>query len=175
MASGDTLFVLRAHDAAPPASGYAQPDIVDGGSTPPEAVPVWDFDGGSSDEYVDFICMMPSNYAGGGLTCTIVWGSSDVAGGTSGVVWGIAFRRIADDAEDINSSHSYSFNDVNPNPPSAIGEVSYDNITFTDGADMDSVDVGDYFILRIRREASDTTNDTMSGDAELHAIYIKET
>lgn len=175
MASGDTILTLTAHNASPPGASYAQPDIVDGGSTPSEAVPVWDFDGGTSDEYVDFMCMMPEHYGGGGLTCTILWSSSSVAGGSNGVVWGIALRRIADDDEDINSSHSYDYNEVNPNPPSAIGEVSYDNITFTNGSDMDSVVAGDYFILRIRREASDTVNDTMSGDAELHAIYVKET
>jgi len=45
--------------------------------------------------------------------------------------------------------------------PLAIGEVSY-------GTDMDN-------ILRIRRETPNNTNDTMSGDAELNAIYIKET
>jgi hypothetical protein len=175
VASGDSLLVLRAHDASPPAASYAQADVVDGGSTPAEAVPVWDFDGGTSDEYVDFMCMMPAHYGGNGLTCTIVWSSSAVAGGSNGVVWGIALRRIEDDNEDINSSHSYDYNEVNPDPPSAIGEVSHDDITFTNGSDMDSVVAGDYFILRIRREASDTTNDTMSGDAELHAIYIKET
>ncbi|NIQ10453.1 MAG: hypothetical protein GWO10_16275, partial [candidate division Zixibacteria bacterium] len=46
------------------------------------------------------------------------------------------------------------------------------NVTFTDGADMDSIAVGEGFRMKITRDA---TNDTATGDAELRFVEIKET
>jgi hypothetical protein len=46
------------------------------------------------------------------------------------------------------------------------------NVAITNGANMDSVAVGEAFRLRIRR---DVTNDTAAGDAELLAVEVKET
>ena len=50
------------------------------------------------------------------------------------------------------------------------------SIAFTDGAQMDSMAVGEKFRLKISRDA-DSTNDTddMAGDAELHMVEIRET
>ncbi len=42
----------------------------------------------------------------------------------------------------------------------------------TDGADMDSVAVGELFRLKITRDAS---SDDADNDAELHAVELKET
>ena len=158
----------------PPATVYATQDSITGASTPAEAVPVLDFDGGSTDEHIDFYGVLPQHYAGGGLTLTFVWSASSAT--TGDVRWGAAFRRIVDDAEDLDSTaFTYDYNEGNDTTASAVGEVSYFNITFTDGADMDSLAAGEAFILRVRREASDTGNDTMSGDAELHWVHVKET
>jgi hypothetical protein len=94
---------------------------------------------------------------------------------TSGVCrWGAAIRRLNDDAEDLDSAHTYDYNDTDDTAASASGELSYPTIAFTDGADMDSLADGETFILRVRRNASHA-NDTMTGDAELLMPVGKET
>lgn len=149
---------------------FATPDIRAGGSTPPENVSVLDFDA-SAIEYVDFKCRL-KGYDGGGLTFTLPWSASTASSGTTR--WGIAIRRMNDDAEDIDAAHTYAFNEVDDTAPSASGELSYPTITFTDGADMDNWADGEIAIVRVRRNGTHA-NDNMSGDAELWGIFGKET
>lgn len=172
MASGDIVALMG--PVSPPSSDFATLDIVDGGSTPAEQYPVWDFPADAS-KYIDIACML-QGYDGGGLTITLPWSASATAGGANQVRWEVAIRRIADDAEDVNTSHTYAFNGVSDSPPSAIGELSYPTVTFTDGADMDSLADGEAFILRVYRD-HDHADDAMSGDAELWAdqIVVAET
>lgn len=173
MASGDVLIQLTPLDNSPPATLYATLDTVTGASTPAESIPVLDFDGAAQTEYADFYCLMPRNYAGGGVTLTFIWSASSAS---NTAVWSAAFRRVADDAEDLDTTaQTYDYNTTGAlTPPSAVGEVAYDTLTFTDGADMDSVAAGEYFILRVKR-IYDDANDTLAGDISLHAIEIKET
>lgn len=168
MSSGaPVVYVI---DGSPPTTSYATTDTRVGGSSPAEAQQVLDFDA-STIEYYDFKCVL-RGYGGGGLTFTIAWQASSA---TSGVCrWGIAIRRLQDDTEDIDTSQTYDYNDVDATAASASGETAYDTITFTNGADMDSWADGEVAIVRIRRNASHA-NDTMSGDAELVALFGKET
>jgi hypothetical protein len=172
MASGDTLLVLTPLDNTPPATLYATFDTVTGTSTPVEAIPVLDFDD-TTAEYADFYCVLPRNYASGGLTVTFAWSSAATA---NTVVLRAAIRRVNDDAEDLDTTaHTYDFNTSGAlTPASAVGEVVYDAISFTDGADMDSLAIGEYFVLRVGRLPTDG-NDTHAGDVSIHAIEIKET
>lgn len=173
MASGNTLLIFGAHDGVPPGSSYATQDRIVGAASPAETVPVLDFDGASAVEYMDFYGVMPQHYSGGGLTITIVWSASSAT--SNNCVWQLAFRSLEDDAEDIDTTaHSYDYNTVTGAAPSAVGEVSYDNVTFASGADMDSVDAGDAFILRVKRDPTHAS-DTITTDCELQAIHIKET
>lgn len=174
MASGDTLLVLTPAAASLPAATFATFDAMAGTSTPAESILVLDFDD-TTQEYADFYCVMPAAYSGStGITCTIMWSAAEAA--TDVVEWQIALRRVADDAEDLDTTaHTYDYNAVVATAASAIGEVAYDNITFTDGADMDSVTAGDYFILRITRDPTPSSGTDVTGDASLHAIYVKET
>ena len=168
MATGDPVVqILR---VLPPGSSFAGPIEKAGGSTPAETFRGFAFDA-ASDEYMDFLCVL-EGYDGGGLTIKLKWESEDQTSGN--VVWGAAIRRIADDAEDTDTSHSYSFNTVTAAAPSAVGEWSYDNITFSDGADMDSLADGEAFVLRIQRDA-DNGSDTMSNDAYLWGVNGVET
>lgn len=171
MASGDTLLILTPQNCSAPASSFATLDTIAGAnSTAAETIPVIDFDA-SSDEYMDWYCVCPQNYASGGFTCTIIWAA---LGDTSNACqFEAAFRAIEDDAEDLDTTdHTYAFNTVAATPAGTAGEVSYDNITFTDGADSDNVDAGDAFIFRLMRDVSD---DSMTGDASVLAVHIKET
>lgn len=170
MASGD--LVLTVHTIGfPQGSTFPMPTVRLGGSTPQERVPIWSYDAGTI-EYLDFVCSL-NGYGGGGLTFTLPWSA---ASATSGVCrWSIAIRRMQDDAEDVDASQSYAFNEVDDTAASGSGELSYPTITFTDGADMDSWANGETAIVRIRRNASHA-NDTMTGDAELWASWFcKET
>jgi hypothetical protein len=142
-----------------------------GTSTPVENIPVLDFDD-TTVEYADFYCVMPSHYGGGGVTLTIVWSAAEAS---NVAAWSIAFRRVADDAEDLDTTaQTYDYNETaDLTAPSVIGEVAYDTLAFTDGADMDSVTANDYFILRVSRTAPTGTD--ITGDCSIHAIHIKET
>ncbi len=172
MASGNTLLWFTPMSACGPASTAAQQDIISGTSTPAEAIPVMAFDT-STVEYADFRGKMPQHYAGGGIT-VVVCSSAGTA--TGGVVFEIAFRSFEDDTVDLDTTaKTYDYNTlVISTLASAIGEVTYDNLTFTDGADMDSVGAGDEFLMRVRR-ATGNASDTASTDAYIHGIEIRET
>lgn len=167
MASGQVVGQIL--DVMPPAATLPQITVRAGGSTPAERVLVYAFDA-ATIEYLDFKVAI-RGYAGGGFTVDYYWSA---ASATSGVCrWSGAFRRVADDAEDIDASQTYDYNDTDCTAATVSGEVAYDTVTFTDGADADSVANGDICIFRVRRNASHA-NDTMTGDAELWGILIRE-
>lgn len=170
MASGNR--VIEIIKVLPPGTLFATPDIRVGGSTPTEQVPVWDFDA-STQEYLDFLCRLSENYASGGLTLKLPFMMTSAT--TGAVVWSAAIRRIAADAEDIDVSQTYDFNDSSATTvASAAGEVVEATITFTNGADMDSWATTEYAIVRVSRKAADA-GDTATGDAELLTLIGKET
>lgn len=168
MASGDQVVQIKS--VMYPAANFAQLTVRAGGSTPAERLRVHAFDA-ATIEYLDFLCRL-AGYAGGGLTFTLPWSAASATSGATR--WGIAIRRVADDAEDVDGSHSYDYNDVDDTAASASGEISVPTITFTDGADMDSWAEGEWAIVRVRRNASHA-NDTMSGDAQLWDLVGAET
>ena len=171
MASGDTLLILTPQSCSPPASVPATLDTITGADgTSAETIPCLDFDA-SQDEYMDWYCVLPQNYSSGGLTVTIYHVClSDTANAWKAAA---AFRAIEDDAEDLDTTdHAYDFNTADMTPAGTAGEIGVDSITFTDGADSDNVDAGDYFIFRLMRDVSE---DSMTGDASVIAVHIKET
>lgn len=155
MASGSPIIRLATR---PLRSSASYPTWLVGGATPADDQRVWTFPN-SSTFYLDFLCAL-KNYTGGGLTIRTA-SSAAVASGSA--VLQAAIRAFPDDAEDLDAAHSYDFNTVTIAAPSAINEVSYDSITFTDGADMDSLGDGQLFTLRFLRDpghGSDNLNDT---------------
>lgn len=166
MASGDTLAVFYPQNAEPPTSNYATLDTRNG-------VLVLDFDA-TTDESVEFAGFMPRHYGGGGITVTVGWMASTATSGT--ISLDVAFKSVTDDADDLDTKSFAAANNANPTSASASGEVDYVTITFTDGADMDSVAAGEYFRMQVTRDADGTTStDNMTGDAEIVVIEIKET
>lgn len=168
--SGTVIAVVL--KAMAPATLAATETIIAGVSSPAENIPAYAFDAGTI-EYMDFICRMSPQYGGGGVTAKHAWTSASAT--SNACRWEGAFRRIADDAENIlGSAHTYDFNAVDATAPSVAGEPVYDDIPFTDGADMDSVAAGELFIYRVRRNASHA-NDNMTGDAHLITPIFTET
>lgn len=163
MASGDTLLIFTPLQNEPPASNYATLDIRN-------QHPVLDFDASTNEDAV-FRGVMPRNYGGGGLTVYIHYAMSSATSGD--VDWDVAFERIGDQQQDIDADGFAAANSVdNTTVPGTSGNVDIVSVTFTDGADMDSIAAGEAFRIKITRDAA---SDTASGDAELIAVEIKET
>lgn len=171
MASGDVVVAIL--QATPPGANNATLDVRIGGSTPTEAVPLIDFDA-ASDEYYDFLCVLLPNYAGGGLTFVIPYSMSVAVANSVRIE--LAVRRFQEDAEDVDDAHAYDYNGVTDTVPNVSGEVSYPTLTFTDGADMDSLAAGELAVLRVHRDY-DHVDDTAAGDLELwmNSILGRET
>ena len=170
MAANDPVVKLL--KVIPPGSDFAYESRLIGGTTIPENVIVWAFPDGA-ETVLDFLAVL-EGYDAGGLTFPLKW-SASVA--TGNVEWEMAIRRFADDAEDLDSAHTYAYNTVTAAVPSAVNEVGYDNITFTNGADMDSWADRELAIIRLRRDAQlgNTLDDTASGIAYLWGTHGYET
>lgn len=166
MASGSTLAYFKPQDNEPPSSNYATLDVRNG-------YLVLDFDD-TTDESAIFKGFMPRTYDGGGVTVTVGWMATSATTGT--ISLDVQFMSVTDDADDLDTKSFAAANNANPTTASASGEVDYATITFTDGADMDSVAAGEVFYLKVTRDADGTTStDNMSGDMELVFVEIRET
>jgi len=163
MASGNTLLIFTPLHNEPTGSNYATFDTRN-------QHPVLDFDAGTNESAV-FSAVMSRNYAGGGVTVYIHYSMSSAEADT--IDWDVAFERIGDQQLDVDGDSFAAVNSVdNTTVPGTTGLVDIVNVTFTNGADMDSVAVGELFRIKITRDA---VSDDATGDAELHAVEIKET
>jgi hypothetical protein len=163
MASGDTLLILTPGASFPPATNYATLDARN-------THPVLDFDT-TTAEAAYWNCILPRNYAGGGVTVYVHAMATSATSGTIG--WDVSFERLSDATTDLDSDSFASAQTITAaTVPGTSGVVLVTNVAITNGANMDSVAVGEAFRLRIRR---DVTNDTAAGDAELLAVEVKET
>lgn len=166
-ATGQTLLVLPAKACYPETTSGAQVD------TRNDHI-VWDFDG-AADEELLCAAVLPRNYAGGGLTISLYVAFTSATTGTSR--WQADIERVNAAGQDMDSDgFTGSFQSAAGAAPATSGHIVVVTITFTNGAQMDSLAVGDYFRLKIRRDADGTSGtDDITTDAELVAIEIKET
>lgn len=166
-ASGQTLLVLPAAACYPETTSGVQIDSRNDHL-------VWDFDGATDEE---LLCpaVLPRNYAGGGLTVSLYIAFTSATTGTSR--WQADIERVQASTQDIDSDgFTGSFQSAAGSVPATSGHVIVVTITFTSGAQMDSLAAGEYFRLKIRRDADGTSGtDDVTTDAELVAIEIKET
>ena len=163
MASGDTLAIFTPLHNEPVASNFVTFDTRNEHS-------VIDFDATTNESAV-FKGIMPQHYGGGGVTVFLHYSMSSAE--TGDIDWDVAFERVSDSIQDIDSDGFFTVNSVdNTTVPGTSGHVDVVSVTFTDGADMDSVTAGDGFRIKITRDA---VADTAAGDAELWAVEIRET
>lgn len=166
MASGETLVVFTPRSNQPPASAFATLDTRNGHL-------VLDFDGETDEEAV-FEGVLPARYGGGGLTvaCYVLFTSA-----TSGSVrLQAGFERIDASGLDLDADSFAAFQSAGGTAPGTSGQVIVVSITFTDGAQMDSLAVGEAFRLKIRRDADGTSGtDDITTDMELLRVRISET
>lgn len=163
MASGNTLCKFFPTDNEPPSANFATFDTRNGH-------PVLDFDT-TTQEAAIFSDVLPRNYAGGGITVYVHYSMTSATSGTCG--WDVAFERIGDSQQDVDSDGFATAQTITAvTVPGTSGHVDIVNVAVTDGANIDSIAVGELFRIRVRR---DVANDNGAGDAELHAVELKET
>ncbi len=163
MASGDTLLIFTPQHNEPPSTNNATLDTRN-------QHPVLDFDATTNEDAV-FSAVMPRNYAGSGVTAYAHIAMSSATSGDVDVDG--AFERIGEEKQDIDSDGFAAVQSVdNTAVPETSGNVFIVPIVFTDGAQMDSVAVGEGFRFKLTRDAA---SDTAAGDAELLFVEIKET
>jgi hypothetical protein len=166
MASGNILCWWPASASIPPASSFAP-------LTRRNNHLVAQFDD-TADESVDFEGVLPDNYSAGGLTVRLVWLAASATTGTTR--WEAQFERHEDDAVDLDSDSFASTQSAGGTAASVSGEPQYTDITFTNGAQIDSLAAGESFRLRVTRDANGTTGtDDMVGDAQLLRVILLET
>lgn len=165
MASGNTLCIFQALANEPPTSNYATLDTRN-------AQPCLDFDA-STDESAIFSGILPRHYSGGGLTVSILWAATSAITGTCR--WNASIERQEDEGQDLDSDGFATAQAAGATAPGTSGALQYTDITFTNGAQMDSLAAGERFRLKITRDADGTGGtDDMAGDAELFAVEIRE-
>lgn len=165
MASGNTLLTFLPQDNEPPSSNYATLDSRN-------SILVLDFDATTSESAI-FRGVLPAHYAGGGLTVDVFWLATSAT--TGDVVWGGSIERDNNGGTDLDSdSFATEQTSTAVTTSGTSGIVNKSTITFTSGANMDSLAAGEPFRFKLARKPADA-GDTMAGDAELHSVHVKET
>ncbi len=167
MASGDTLAVFHAASDAPPATDAATLDTRNQHW-------VLEYDDTTLEGAI-FPFVMPDHYAAGGIDVTYVWLSDTVAGGTEGVVWGGTFERHEDDVDDLDADqYGTEVDTAETDPASLSGEPKYVTKAHVQGAETADIVKNESGRFRVQRKVADA-NDTMSGDAQLLRVILRET
>jgi hypothetical protein len=155
---GKTLATFTALDFSPPASAYATLDTRN-------SVAVLDFDD-TAAESAFAVCIIPEAASlGSGLIVRIHWAATSATSGN--VRWRAEFERMNTDLD------TDSFDTATEATGTANGTSGIETVTAITCTTIDGVTAGDLYRLRITRVATDTTNDTMTGDAELLAVELR--
>jgi hypothetical protein len=163
MASGNSLMAFFPGGHEPPASNFATFAVRNNH-------PCLDFDAATL-EGTFFTGVVPSQYAGGGVTIDIHWIATTAL--TGDVVWGAAWEECDPNNNDLDSDTFGTESTATGTANGTAGKVTRTTVTITH-ANCGSPAAGDAFRIRVQRRAADG-GDTMTGDAELVGIHIKET
>ncbi len=164
MASGESLNDWGPMQAEFPTSNWATIDLRNNH-------PVLDFDK-DTDETVYFTGVLRRNYAGGGINVKLHWSATGIT--TGNVVWNVDFERIGAGSQDTDADgFTGSPGTATEAVPGTDGHVKVTTIARTDGAQIDSIAVGELFRISVVRDANNAS-DTAAADAELHAVELVE-
>ena len=129
-----------------------------------------DFDD-TTQETAIWSFVLPRHYGGGGITVYVHWAATSATTGTGG--WDVAFERIGAAQQDIDADSFASAQTITAaTVDGTSGNVSITSVAVSNGANVDSIAVGELCRIRIRR---DVANDNATGDLELLAVELKET
>jgi hypothetical protein len=160
MATGQTLAVFGVLANEPPATNFATFNERNGH-------PVLEFDTTTAESAI-FSGIVPRHYAGGGITVYATWMAKTAVAGTIG--WTVEFERMNTDLDADSFASAQTITAATVDGTSGIPSTT--NVAVSNGANMDSIAVGEAFRIRITRDVS---NDTAAGDAQLIAVELKET
>lgn len=153
-----TLTYFTALDNQPPASGFATLDTRN-------SIAVLDFDD-TTEESAVFIGLLPENASlASGISTRIHWVAT--SGTTGNCRWGVQFERMN---TDLDSDSFDTATEDHSATNATAGIITTTTLTCTS---IDSLIAGDLFRLKVYRDVTDTTNDTMIGDAELIAVELR--
>ena len=174
MASGDGLCMWTVASNEPPDADYATLDSILSTSSddPDDIFPVLDFDPGATNEHgVLPGPVMPGHYDGGGVTL-FIWFVCEATSGN--VKIDAAFKDLSAGVNMLTATYAaIQTTTVAVNGTATV--IVKATITFTDGAQMDSVSAENPFNLRITRDSEDGADTVNSNDWELWRAYLKET
>lgn len=166
MASGNSLIQFSPLSDEPTVSNFASLDLRNNH-------PTLDFDG-SNDEEAVFTGILPRHYSGGGITVRLFVAFTSATSGTSR--WQTAFERIDASSLDTDADSFAAFNSGAVAAPATSGMIVTVDIAHANGAEIDSLAIGELFRLKVRRDADGTSGtDDITTDAELMGIAIRET
>jgi hypothetical protein len=166
MASGNTIATLTPLNYEPPSSNYGRPD------EDAQSRRLIDL---AVDEIFIGSGMLPMHYAGGGFTVEVHFAMSSSTGASKFINLNAQIERRNDGADMTADGYAAAQTSANHEVPAAAGELEVATITFTDGAQMDNLAVGEHFGLKLTRIDVTGGVDEAAGDLELRAIHIKET
>lgn len=171
MSANDSLLLVTALNNEPPDDDFATFDTILGTSAdePDDLMPCLDFDP-TTNEHAVFTFTLPSTYSGNGIRVAIFWTSEATTGN---VKWDIAFKRQAVFDNTATKQYAAVQSDVD-NMGSTARDVRVSSTTFTDGAQIDNLDVGDLFKIRVTRDAADVLDTINANDVELLAVELIE-
>jgi hypothetical protein len=153
-----SLSLFTALDNQPPASAFATLDTRN-------SIAVLDFDD-TTEESCVFIGVIPDNAnLSSGLSVRINWMATSAT--TGSCRWGVRFEKMTTDLD------SDSFDTATEAHSTTNGTAGIPTITTLTCTSIDSIVAGDFFRIKIYRDVSDTTNDTMTGDAELISVEVR--
>lgn len=159
---GGTLSLARydALDNQPPATAFATFDTRN-------SIAVLDFDAATAEGAV-FVGIVPEGADfTTGIRVRVVWMATTATSGA--VVWETAFERSTTDLD------ADSWGTAKTATATASGTAGIAVTTAVDhsGSEIDGLEAGDLFRVRVRRLGADGA-DTMSGDAELIAVEVRQ-
>lgn len=162
MATNETMAVWEAIGGTPPSAAAATLDLRNGHV-------VLDFDA-DANETTYFTAVLPKHYAGGNLACKLHWMATSATSGN--VRWSAAFERLEANGPDLDAAGFQTAVEANDAANATSGKLTVTTLTLTA---LDGAVAGDSFRIAVTRIATDGTNDTMTGDAELLAVELVET
>ena len=154
-----TYAVFTPLQNQPPATAFATLDTRN-------SIAVLDFDDGATNEAAHFVAVMPEGASlASGLKVRIHWMATSATSGNCR--WGVQFERMNTDED------SDSFDTANEAHSTTSGTSGIITVTEITATAIDSIAAGEPFRLKVYRDSSDTTNDTMTGDAELVVVEVR--
>ena len=138
--------------------------------TTPYNHPVYDL---ALTEFAVVSDVLPRLYDGNGITVYLHYAMSSAV--SNDIKLEVAIERIGDQQQNIATGEGFAAaqNSGDITVPGTAGLVDIVAVTFTDGAQMDSLAAGEGFRLKITRSAVAGTD--AAGDLELRFVELKET